>query len=529
MTPARPVPDALVYDRVSLRHDGAAADAVGPVSLALREGERVLLLGPSGAGKSTLLLAATGLFPRSIPGACTGGIVLRGHPVTSRTPAEWADTCGFLFQDAAQTLAGFTVRDEISFGPENRCIAAARIPDLVAEAMRQAGIPQIWADRRISTLSGGERQSVALAALLAQGAPITLADEPAASLAPKAARRMADLLLAPGRTTMVVEHRPGPILDHIDRCVALGRDGRVLAEGAPHEVMARDGAALAEAGIALPLATRIHLDLPDLIDPRLPLRDALLRVPPAQARRLHDAVLPAPIPAGEILTTLDGADCAPAFGPVVLRDVSLTLRAGEVVAILGPNGAGKSTLAACLAGLLPPRAGRRTGAPGAVAFQNPEAHFSQESVRAEIAGLCHAPGRVAQIFDRWTLGEVAHQHPFTLSQGQKRRLSLALLAEADRWPVLILDEPTAGLDRAAETVLGRRIRALAREGRALAVITHDMDFALSVADRAVLVHRGAVQFDGPCPALMRDAARLSLAGLEPPEAAPVLNWLAATC
>ncbi len=529
MTPARPVPDALVYDRVSLRHDGAAEDAVGPVSLALREGERILLLGPSGAGKSTLLLAATGLFPRSIPGGRTGDIRLRGRPVTDRTPAEWADTCGFVFQDAAQTLAGFTVRDEIAFGPENSCVAAARLPDLVAEAMRRVGIPPEWADRRISTLSGGERQSVALAAVLAQGAPITLADEPVANLAPKAARQMADLLLAPGRTTLVVEHRPGPILDHFDRCIALGRNGRVMAEGTPHEVMARDGAALAEAGIALPLATRMHLDLPDLIDPRLPFRDALSRVPPAQARRLHEAVLPAPIPPGDILTTLDQADCAPAFGPVVLRDVSLTLRAGEVVAILGPNGAGKSTLAACLSGLLPPRAGRRTGAPGAVAFQNPEAHFSRECVRAEIEGLFHAPGRVAQILDRWSLGAIAHQHPFTLSQGQKRRLSLALLAEADRWPVLILDEPTAGLDRAAETVLGRRIGELAREGRAVAVITHDMDFALSVADRAVLLHRGAVQFDGPCPELMRDAVRLSRAGLQPPAAAPVLDWLAAAC
>jgi energy-coupling factor transport system ATP-binding protein len=164
-----------------------------------------------------------------------------------------------------------------------------------------------------------------------------------------------------------------------------------------------------------------------------------------------------------------------------------------------------------------------------VAFQNPEAHFSRESVRAEIAGLGHAPDRVARILDDWALATVADRHPFTLSQGQKRRLSLALLAEADRWPVLILDEPTAGLDGAAEAALGRRIRALARDGRALAVITHDMDFALSVADRALLLNRGGVRFDGACRALMRDAERLSGAGLSPPEAAPVLDWLEAAC
>jgi energy-coupling factor transport system ATP-binding protein len=523
------VPDALSYDRVSLRHEGAAEDTVGPVTLDVREGERVLLLGPSGVGKSTLLQAATGLFPRSIPGETKGVIRLKGQPVQGRGPADWADTCGFLFQDAAQTLAGFTVRDEIAFGPENRGGAPGRIPDLVAGAMDRAGIPQAWAERRITTLSGGERQLVALAALLAQDAPMTLADEPAASLAPTAARRMADLLLAPRRTTLVVEHRPGPILHAIDRCIALGRTGRVIAEGPAKVVMARDGAALHEAGIALPLATRLHLALPDLIAPGLPLAEALARVPPGNAHRLRDTILPTPIPAGRGLTTLEAVDCAPPFGPVVLRNLSLTLRAGEVLAILGPNGAGKSTLAACLAGLLPPRAGRRTGPPGAVVFQNPEAHFSRESVRAEIATLDPAPGRVARILQDWALVSVADHHPFALSQGQKRRLALALLAETDRWPVLILDEPTAGLDGAAEAMLGRRIRALARDGRAIGVITHDMDFALAVADRAVLLDRGGVRFDGPCPALMRDRARLTGAGLLPPEAAPVLDWLEAPC
>ncbi|KPQ05597.1 MAG: ECF-type hydroxymethylpyrimidine uptake system ATPase component YkoD [Rhodobacteraceae bacterium HLUCCA12] len=519
------MPDALSYDRVSLRHDAASVDAVGPISFNLRVGERVLLMGASGVGKSTLLHAATGLFPQSIPGDRRGAISLHGCPVESRTPADWADTCGYLFQDAGQTLAGFAVRDEIAFGPENLGVAAARLPEIVAKAMRRAGVPQTWADRRINMLSGGERQCVALAALLAQAAAITLADEPAASLAPEAARRMTARLLAPGRTAIVVEHKPGPILDHVDRCIALGRDGRVMVEGAPRDVMRRHGPMLAEAGIALPLATRLHAALPDLIDPRLPLREALIGVAPKARHRLQDALLPAPIRTGEVLATLDGAACAPPFGPVVLRDVSLTLHAGEVVAILGANGAGKSTLAACLAGLLPPRAGRRTGPAGAVAFQNPEAHFSRDSVRAELECTATAPDGVAQILNRWSLDRVADQHPFTLSQGQKRRLALALLAESDRWPLLILDEPTAGLDGASEAALAQRIRALAGEGRGIAVITHDMDFALSVAERAVLLHGGTVQFDGACRALMRDPARLAAAGLLPPEAAPVLDWL----
>lgn len=521
--------EALVYDRVTLRHDGALADAIGPVSLSLQQGERLLLMGPSGAGKSTLLHAATGLMPTSIPGARAGTITVGGCPVENRRPSDWADTCGYLFQDAGQTLAGFTVLDEIAFGPENQSVVSAEIPGVIAYAMACAAIPASWADRRITTLSGGERQCVALAALLAQNAPITLADEPAASLAPAAAKRMAEVLLAPGRTTLVVEHKPGAILHRIDRCVALNRDGRIIAEGAPHDVLKEHAPALAEAGIALPLATRLHLEMPDLVRSGLPLPEVLSGLTRRHASRVRSLILPAPIDPGAALVTLDDAACAPPFGPVVLRDISVVLRAGEVLAILGPNGAGKSTLAACLAGLLQPHAGRRTGPCGAVAFQNPEAHFSRESVREEIAGLRPAPDTVAQVLDRWGLATVAEQHPFTLSQGQKRRLSLALLAESDRWPLLILDEPTAGLDGAATNTLGRKVRALAQEGRAVAVITHDLDFALSVADRAILINEGGLRFDGACPALMRDTTCLTAAGLAPPEAGPLLDWLEAAC
>lgn len=523
------MPEALAYDNVALRHDGATADTVGPVSLTLHKGERLLLLGPSGAGKSTLLHAATGLMPASIPGTRCGEIRLNGRPVDDRMPAEWADTCGYLFQDAGQTLAGFTVRDEIAFCPENRGIAPAHIPGLVAKAMARTGIPTSWADRRIATLSGGERQLVAIAALLAQGAPVALADEPMASLAPAAARRMADLLLAPGSTTLIVEHRVSPILDQIDRCVALGRTGHLIADGAPEDVFPGQAEALADAGISLPLGIRLHRAFPNLIGPCGAVAPRRTGPVAAQAQNLRDALLPGPIPTGETLVTLRDADCAPAFGPVVLRNVSLELRAGEVLAIVGPNGAGKSTLAACLAGLLPPRAGRRKGPPGAVAFQNPEAHFSRESVRSELASLAQDGEPVSHLLDRWGLTRAADQHPFTLSEGQKRRLALALLSETDRWPVLILDEPTAGLDGVGEAALGARIRTLAGEGRAIGVITHDLDFALSVAHRALLVDRGGVQFDGPCAVLMRDSVRLSHAGLLPPAAASLLHWLDNAC
>ena len=523
------MPEAIAFDDVRLRYPGARSDAIGPITARLRDGERVLLVGPSGAGKSTLLHSVTGLVPTSIPCSRWGDIRINGRRVDDRQPAEWADTVAYLFQDAEQTLAGFTVGDEVAFAPENRGVPPDLIPGIVRDAMVRAGLPEDWGARRIAGLSGGEKQRVALASLLAQAAPVTVADEPAANLAPQAAQLMSDLLLAPGRTTLVVDHRPAPILGKIDRCIAIDRQGNLIADGPPSDVFGTQAASLARENIALPLATQLHLEWPDRIPPCLSLGGCVQAFPvdKATVHGVCDAILPEPVEPGKPLVTLEGASCAPPFGPVVLREVNLTLRAGEVLAILGPNGAGKSTLAVCLAGLVPPASGTRSGPAGAVAFQNPEAHFSRESVLAEVEGLGLASLMARKVLESWQLGHVAHQHPSTLSQGQKRRLALVLLSESDRWSVLILDEPTNGLDGWATAELARRLRGLAAEGRAIAVITHDLDFALSVSDRATLIAEGRQQFDGPCQTLMRDTDRLNANGLLTPEAAPLLHWLEA--
>lgn len=521
------MPEAVAFDRVALRYLGAARDTVGPVTFALHEGERLLVLGASGTGKSSLLHSVTGLVPRAIACERRGGIAIHGRPTDSRSPADWADTVGYLFQDADQTLAGFTVSDEVAFALENRGVAGASIPDRVAAALDRVGLPRSMSGRTIAALSGGEKQLVALASLLAQDAAITLADEPAASLAPQAGRRAADLCLAPGRTTLLVDHKPWAMLDRIDRVIAIGCGGQIIAQGTPRAVI-RDQAALLHAErMALPLALRLHLALPCSVPPHLSTAKALRAVPRDRRRleRIRDAILPKPCDPAEVLVSLERVACAPPRAPVVLQEVSLDLRAGEVLAILGRNGAGKSTLAACLAGLIRPRAGQRNGARGAIVFQNPEAQFSRETVRAELARLHAGGAAIADVLKRWHLDGVAGQHPYTLSQGQKRRLALALVMEDARWPFVILDEPTSGLDGAATRTLSRQVRALAGSGRGVGVITHDLDFALAVADRAILLADGGLRFDGPCAALMRDAPRLQAAGLLRPEAATVLEWL----
>lgn len=526
---AAPLHDAIAVRDLVIRYPYATQDAVGPISFALSQGERVLLLGPSGCGKSSILHALTGLLPNSIPATRTGELRIFGEDVTSRSPAEWADQVAFLFQDADQTLAGFTVADEVAFGLENRNFPPDQMGTAIDDAMTHAGIPTEWAARRIATLSGGQKQMVALAATLAQGSALIIADEPTASLAPQAARRLAEQVLAPGRTALIVDHALGALVDRIDRVIVLNPSGKLLVTGSPDLVFGEHGATLVANGIWTPPAVRLRLRMME----QGHVFPMLWRIPDLLAHLSPDTdlaplLLPAPAMIGPELVRLDAAACAPPFGPIVLRNISISLRAGEVMGILGPNGAGKSTLAACLAGLAPLRGGQRHGPAGAIAFQNPEAHFTTDSTRGELAALGLSSERISQALADWGLSEQADQHPFTLSMGQKRKLALALLTETDRWPLLILDEPTTGLDWLATMHIAAQIQRLAALGRALAVITHDAEFALSVCHRIALLDQGAVAAMGRAPEILCNAPLLDAMGLTPPETAPLLRpmWAA---
>lgn len=547
---------AIAYDAVAVRYPYQNRPAVGPVDLTLRRGERVLLLGPSGSGKSSLLLAATGLIPNSIPGEVTGTIRLGGDPVESRAPADWSERVAFAFQDADQTLCGFCVEDEIAFALESQALPEPKIAARVTEAMQRIGVPDSWRRRRTATLSGGEKQLVALAATLAQLAELLLVDEPTAHLAPEAADRLHRLLMEsdPTRAVLLVDHRLDGLIAAIDRVVVLSKAGRVLAEGPPRVLFREQHAALSAHGIWSPLASHLDaallaaelalqpapLTLPEIfswLDPATASPERMARGKPIVAAFVAERLsASAAEPSGPALVRIESAYCAPYLGPVVLRDVSLEIRAGEVLGILGSNGAGKSTLGACLAGLLQPKRGKRSGPMGGLAFQRPETQFTEASSLDEVISALppsrDKTGTAAQARDilaRWGLSDVARAHPYQLSQGQKRRLALATLTATDRWPLLVLDEPLAGLDARGAAEVERDIERLRRAGRAVVLITHDMDFALKTCPRAIVVGEGGILADGPTPVLLRDEALLARAGLRPPAILPALQWLERTC
>ncbi|MEC5293534.1 ATP-binding cassette domain-containing protein [Aurantimonas sp. C2-3-R2] len=512
------LPPAAAWRRTAITFPYAPAPAVGPVDFAVSRGERVLLLGPSGSGKSSLLLALTGLIPTSVPARIDGKTAIFGENTERRLPAAWSKCVAQYFQDADQVLCGMSVKDEIAFALENQAVPPSQIERRVLALMTRLGLPWEWRDRRSLAMSGGERQLVALAAILAQDAPILLADEPTAHLSREAADRLRALLAETGRTCLIVDHRLDGLIETIDRVVVLDRRGHVMAAASPRQLFRNHHSALVAEGVWRPAASDLdaHLIAEDVVlaKPPLTVTEALAQLPrDGPGAPGHDRARAAVStfvadrlpdgnrvnPSGPPVASLENADCAPFLGPVVLKDVDLSVRAGEIVGLLGRNGAGKSTLGASLAGLLRLKRGRRHGAPGAIALQSPEDQFATGSVRDEIAAMLprrlaggERSERVAAALRDYGLTALQTRHPFTLSEGEKRRLSLAAIDAADRWRLIVLDEPTAGLDATGAAELARRIEALRNKGRALVVITHDLDFALRVADRAVFLGGGGV-------------------------------------
>jgi energy-coupling factor transport system ATP-binding protein len=501
----------------------------------------------------------TGLIPSSIPATVSGRIRIFGADNRTRPAWGWAAQVAHYFQDADQTLCGMRVEDEIAFPLENRAVPPPCIATAAAGVMRKLGLPKAWCGRSTSTLSGGERQIVALAATLAQDAPLFVTDEPTAHLAPAATRRLQELLTArpPGRGILIVDHRLDGLIEWIDRVVVLGRDGRIAAEGHPRtlfrnarELLASLGiwrpaaslldAALAEAGAAPPCAPLTMAEALAHLQPGMAPAAAIRRARPAVEAFLDSCTMPARAGTapGRVLARLAKADCAPFRGPVVLRGVDVEIRAGEILGLLGANGAGKSTLGACLSGQLALRGGAREGPPGGILFQRPENQFTAGSVGAEIGSAL--PKGIAAAARDWSIGEsvaawglagLEGRHPLELSQGEQRRLALAMLTASDRWPLLVLDEPMAGLDARGAAHLIEALAALAAQGRAIALITHDMDLALRLCARSIVLGEGCILAAGATAALLGDPVLLERAGLAEPSSAEACRWLrrAASC
>ncbi|MET1232627.1 MAG: ABC transporter ATP-binding protein [Candidatus Limnocylindrales bacterium] len=464
------------------RFAGADRSAVENVDLDLPPGSVLLVLGPSGSGKSTLALGLAGLLGRDVPGTVTG------------TMEIGSGDRGLVFQDADRQVVMERVEDDVAFGLESRAWPLQAMRTRVPEALADVGL----ADRPravAATLSGGQRQRLALAGALAPDPALLVLDEPTANLDPDARTAFLERLAAlkaRGSTTMViVEHRVDDVWPLADRLLALGRDGRPLAEGPPATVAERDGARMIEEGIWLPR----------WLEPPLPA---------AAAGRAGREVPAAPL--------VDVHDLGYAYpgGPPVLRDLELAVGTGERVAIVGANGSGKSTLARLLVGLVRPDRGQVNvagqapyGRPPAeraslagLVFQDPELGFLAPTVDDDVRlGLPQGPATAARVSElmealRLPLSSYGRRSPYRLSGGEQRRLSLApaLLREPD---LLVLDEPTFAQDRHGVVTLLGLLGAPANEHMAMVVVSHDERFVAAFATRVMELRDGRLHDRAP--------------------------------
>ncbi|MFC9465444.1 ABC transporter ATP-binding protein [Streptomyces coelicoflavus] len=526
------------FEDVSVTYDGAAEPTVRGVDFEVPEGELVLLAGPSGVGKSTVLGAVGGLVPHFTGGTLRGRVTVAGRDTRTHKPRELADVVGTVGQDPLSHFVTDTVEDELAYGMESLGLAPDVMRRRVEETLDLLGLSDLRS-RPIATLSGGQQQRVAIGSVLTPHPEVLVLDEPTSALDPAAAEEVLAVLQRLvhdlGTTVLMAEHRLERVIQYADQVVLLPAPGEAPLLGAPADVMAVSPVYPPVVDLGrlagwspLPLTIRDarrraaplreRLADRDIPDHTTPSPSAALPAPPAprpltsrwRRRNKHPETPPAPTPyAAEVRSLAVRRDRVEA-----LRHVDLTVSPGETVALMGRNGAGKSTLLSALVGLVEPSAGsvragdavphrtaprdlvRRVG----LVPQEPRDLLYADTVAAECAAADRdaeaAPGTCRALLSDLLPGITDDTHPRDLSEGQRLTLALSVVLTA-RPPLLLLDEPTRGLDYAAKARLAGILRALAAEGHAIVLATHDVELAAELAHRVVLLAEGEVIADGP--------------------------------
>ena len=468
------------------------------VDLTLDEGELVLVSGRTGVGKSTLLGVVTGLVPRFTGGVLTGDVLLDGASIVDQPPRERAHLVGYVGQDPLAGFVADTVEEELAYGMEQLGTEPQTMRRRVEETLDLLGIADLRS-RDLRTLSGGQQQRVAIGSVLTTHPRVLVLDEPTSALDPTAAEdvlaTITRLVHDLGLTVLLAEHRLERVVPFADRICLVAGDGSIRVDE-PQVV-------LTDSPVAPPLVQLGRLAGWDPLP--LTVRDARRK-----ARSLPDLTTPAQAVARGAEPLLEARGVTVVHGShVAVRDVDLTLSAGDVTVLMGRNGSGKSSLIWALQGSGKRRAGTLHVVgddPAALAPAQRRTHVGLvpqtaadllylETVADECAAAdagAEAPsGTCRGLLDRLAPGIDDAIHPRDLSEGQRLALALSIVLTA-RPPVVLLDEPTRGLDYAGKAELARIVADLAADGRAVLLATHDVEFAAHVADEVVVMAEGEV-------------------------------------
>jgi len=522
---------------VTYSYPDQARPALADFSVALPEGELILVVGPSGAGKSTFLRTLNGLAPHFYGGSWSGKIEVGGRNPVDVAPRGMADLVGFVFQDPEAQFVVDTVEDELAFAMENFALPPATMRKRIEEVLDQMGIAGLR-QRRIGALSGGEKQRVAIASVLALQPQILVLDEPTSQLDPQAAE---EVLLAlrqlnedQGLTVILSEHRLERVAQYADSILYLPALGAAPVLDEPRAVMAQLPLVppLVELGRELnweplPLTIKEGRPFARRVTPRLAAAVAYEpRGEAASAPGQAPGQAPGPaVPAAPAEPVVSVQDLHYAYhGHRALRGTTFDVRRGEFVALMGRNGSGKSTLLKAMVGLLMGDEGRvvvagldTRRAPmddiirhvGYVP-QHPGSLLFGETLAAELAFTRKShqmppdPEGDAALLAQLGLAAVAGRDPRDLSGGEQQRAALAAILVAEP-QIILLDEPTRGLDYVQKRNLADLLLDLRRQGRTVVMATHDVELAASCADRVILMGEGQIVVDGPAREVMSDS------------------------
>lgn len=539
----------LEVRRWTFAYDEESAPVIDNVSFEVAENDAVLLLGPSGSGKSTLAYCMNGLYPEAVDGHSDGTILLQGREISSYSRSEISRCIGMVFQDPESQFCMVTVEDEVAFGLENLAVPPEEMDARIDRALNWTGLAE-YRRSKLHQLSGGMKQKLALACVLAMEPGVLILDEPTVNLDPLSTREfvcMIDRLRKRSSLTLVIiEHKLDDWMTVANRAVAMDRRGKLVYQGGLRDFFHRHEEWSREEGIWWPTAYRMGKDwraqgiYAGSHDP-LTERELLAGIQEpyrgwaelAAALRCPDAGVEGdPAASGAVPPRCGQEQALAAKSPLmtlnqfsysrkdkpVLQELSLELYPGELLAIVGPNGAGKTTLSHALAGILSgPSQGeialygrplsswneRELRRQVGLVFQNPEHQFVTSSVFEEVALSLRIQGmpereiseRVQESLRMFRLAELAEENPFALSQGQKRRLSVASML-ADEQRILVLDEPTFGQDAYTAGQLMNLLVQLKEQGKSVVMITHDMELVRQYADRVAVLIAGRLRFAG---------------------------------
>ncbi|TCP55702.1 energy-coupling factor transport system ATP-binding protein [Tumebacillus sp. BK434] len=504
----------LGCERVSVQFFDRETPVLKEMTVSIAKKEAVLLLGPSGSGKSTLAQVLSGIIPRSIEAWMKGDVY---RP----------DRVGVMFQDPDAQFCMLTVEDEIAFSLENRQVPPAQMRSEIERLMREVRL-DLPLQKPISELSGGLKQRLALACLLALEPEVLFFDEPTAQLDPENTRLvLQDIARLRGEKTLVViEHKLESVMEWIDRVLLFAPDGSLQGEGRPEDVLRDHAQAIRDYGIWTPRMWPVTWE-------------ELLRDPAHQLAQRLQASPPVPQQMDKTEPLLEVRDLRMSYrgGADVWSDVNVSVQPGEWIAVMGPNGAGKSTFLKAVGGLLPVSGGqvllkgKELGKykPEALydtvgfVFQNPEHQFIADTVYEEVAfggKLARWPQEqvereATQLLADFHLEALAAKNPFTLSQGQKRRLSVAGMLLKNQ-ELLLLDEPTFGQDAATTRELVDRIRERNAAGTTVMMATHDVELVAETASRVLVFAERGLLFDGTPQELFAQPQLLARAALIEP-------------